>query len=627
MLQRFRYRIDTLMGRGAPALFLVLAALCCVLALLNGLMLLLFAPEDIRPRGARSSLWAGLLRVMSPALLLRDRGPAPFLGLTVVMAFSGVVLMSTIVPVISTGLHNQLARLRAGRSLVLESGHTVILGWSPQIHVVVAELVEANRGRRHACIAVLAEKDRTEMEVEIRERIATLAGTRVVCRTGSPADPQDVSLVNPQQARSVIVLPSEEKRPDLGVIKSLLAVARTRQGPDTGPYVVAGIEDHQNLAAARLAGGSRCRVISTQGFIARLMVHSSLQSGLSNVYTELLDFADHEIYMSHQPALTGLRFDDTLRAFRASAVIGLMRPDGHILMNPPGDTRIGPDDRIVLISESAATISLVPDVPELPAVSYAPVPDVAERGRSVLVLGCNQHLADIVEQFDAHLPAGSRVHVVTGEPAPIGNGSEGGLELTVQQADTTRRRVLESLLVEKYDHVMVLSPDGQDPQGADAGTLTTLLNLRDLAQDSPAPYTLVTEMADDRNRVLAQAARPDDLIVSANLLSLRLSQISENPHLDRIFDELFAPSGCQIMLRPATHYVPPWRPVTFGTVVEAVRRQGHLAIGHRLAHRVGEPPHHGIALNPDKETPLVYSPDDCIVILTSSSVIPPDHAP
>ncbi|WP_282695182.1 NAD-binding protein [Streptomyces sp. CC208A] len=622
MLQRFRYRVDTIMGRGAPALIGVLAVLCCLLAALNGLMLVLFAPEGIRPDSAGSSVWAGFLRVLSPTILIRDRGSVPFLAVAVLMAFGGIMLMSTLIPVISAGLQNQLARLRAGRSPVVESDHTVILGWSSQVHVVVAELVEANRSRRRACIAILAEKDRSEMETEIRERVGDLAGTRIVCRTGDPADPQDVSLVSPAQARSVIVLAAEDQRPDFGVIKSLIAVTGTGKEPGTGPLLVAGIEEEQNLAAARLAGGEHCRVVSTQGFIARLLAQSSLQTGLSSVYTELLDFAGHEIYMTHQPELDGRRFDDALSAFRASTVIGLMRQDGRILMNPDGDTRIDADDRIVVISEDDSTIALSDTAPEHIPVPPPPAATFRDEARNVLILGCNRRLGDIVEQLRAHLPAGSRVDVVADAPSPVQELRE-GLKLSHRQADITRRHVLEDLSVDKYDHVMVLCADDRSPQEADAGTLTTLLNLRDLAERNGHSYTLVTEMADDRNRVLAQAGKPDDLIVSSNILSLRLSQISQNPHLDRIFDDLFAPAGCQIALRPVTDYVPAGRPLTFSTVVRAVRRHGHLAIGHRLAHRIHEAPRYGITLNPDRQRILTYSEEDEVVLLTGSSLIPP----
>ncbi|MFE0736026.1 NAD-binding lipoprotein [Streptomyces sp. NPDC058855] len=624
MLQKFRYRVDNVMGRGAPALIGVLAVLCCLLAALNGLLLLAFAPDGIRPDNARSSVWAGFHRVLSPTVLLKDRGSAFFLVLAVLMAFGGIMLMSTLIPVISAGLQNQLARLRAGRTPVVESGHTVILGWSSQVHVIVAELVEANRRGRRACIAILAEKDRPEMETEIRERVGDTAGTRIVCRTGNPADPQDVGIVSPGRARSVIVLGTEDENPDFAVIKSLLAVAGTPREDGTGPLIVAGVADEQNLAAARLAGGPLCRVVSTQGFIARLLVQSSLQSGLSLVYSELLDFAGQEIYLTHRPELAGRRFDDTLLAFRASTVIGLMRQDGHILMNPPGDVRVEASDRMVVISEDITTLALADPAAELTPVPPQPAVTPRSTGRKVLVLGSNRRLGAIIGQLGAHLPAGSRVDVVAETPTMVGEGRGTGLELSFQQADITRRHVLEGLSVDTYDHVIVLCPGDRDPQEADAGTLATLLNLRDLAERTTDPFTLVTEMADDRNRVLAQAGKPDDLIVSGNFLSLRLSQISQNPHLDRIFDELFAPTGFQIALHPAAHYVPVNRPVTFGSVVGAVRHHGHLAIGHRIARHIRQAPHHGVELNPDREQPRTYTDEDQVVLLTGSSLIRPD---
>ncbi|GAA3399267.1 CASTOR/POLLUX-related putative ion channel [Streptomyces roseoviridis] len=623
MLQKFRYRVDNVMGRGAPALIGVLAALCFAFAALNGLLLLAFAPDGIRPDNARSSVWAGFLRVLSPTILIKDRGSAPFLMVAVFMAFSGIMLMSTLIPVISAGLQNQLARLRAGRTPVVETGHTVILGWSSQVHVVVAELVEANRGRRHACVAVLAEKDRSEMETEIRERVGDTAGTRIVCRTGNPADPQDVTIVSPERARSVIVLAAEDECPDFGVIKSLLAVAGTRGEGGTGPLLVAGVADEQNLAAARLAGGPRCRVVSTQGFIARLLVQSSLQSGLSQVYSELLNFSGHEIYMTHQPELAGRRFHDALLAFRASTVIGLMRQDGRILMNPHGDTRIEAPDRIVVLSEDLTTIALSDAVPEFTPVDPTPAKTSPAPGRNVLVLGSNQRLDAVIEQLGARLPAGSRVDVVADTPVAVEEWRGGGLELTFHRADITRRHVLEGLTVTKYDHVIVLCPGDRDAHEADAGTLATLLNLRDLAECAMHDFTLVTEMADDRNRVLAQAGKPDDLIVSGNFLSLRLSQISQNPHLDGIFDELFAPAGCQIALHPAGHYVPVHQPITFSSVVDAVRRHGHLAIGHRIARRISQPPQHGVRLNPDRAETHTYREEDQVVVLTGSSLIHP----
>ena len=58
------------------------------------------------------------------------------------------------------------------------------------------------------------------------------------------------------------------------------------------------------------------------------------QSGLSVVYTELLDFGGDEIYFHEEPALVGKTFGEALLAYEDSAVIGLQHGDGAIRAEP-----------------------------------------------------------------------------------------------------------------------------------------------------------------------------------------------------------------------------------------------------------------------------------------------------
>ena len=80
-------------------------------------------------------------------------------------------------------------------------------------------------------------------------------------------------------------------------------------------------------------------------------------------------------------------------------------------------------------------------------------------------------------------------------------------------------------------------------QRADARTLVTLLHLRDMVDRSGVPFTITSEMLDDRNRELAEVTKVDDVIVSDKLISLLVTQISENHHLTAVFDELFSRKG------------------------------------------------------------------------------------
>src|SRR5436190_16525664 len=89
-------------------------------------------------------------------------------------------------------------------------------------------------------------------------------------------------------------------------------------------------------------------------------------------------------------------------------------------------------------------------------------------------------------------------------------------------------------------------------------------------------------MLDVRNRALAEVTQADDFIVSDKLVSLMLSQISENKELNALFADLFRDEGSEIYLKPAKNYVNPGQAVNFYTVVEAARRRNEVAIGYRV---------------------------------------------
>ena len=64
------------------------------------------------------------------------------------------------------------------------------------------------------------------------------------------------------------------------------------------------------------SAATKLQLVLADDLIARIVVHSSRQSGLSAVYSELLDFDGCEIYTIEQPAIAGLelrRRDDGLR--------------------------------------------------------------------------------------------------------------------------------------------------------------------------------------------------------------------------------------------------------------------------------------------------------------------------
>ena len=170
----------------------------------------------------------------------------------------------------------------------------MILGWSDSIFTIVRELTLANESRKKPVIVVLADRDKVEMEEILRAKVPDLRGTRVICRSGSPMDLDDLALSSHPTARSVILLaPETSDDPDSEVIKTLLAL--THAGPD-GPRIVAEIRNPTNLEAARLVGADRTVLLDIRETVAKLVVQTSRQSGAAAVYTELFDYGGDEIY-------------------------------------------------------------------------------------------------------------------------------------------------------------------------------------------------------------------------------------------------------------------------------------------------------------------------------------------
>ena len=147
----------------------------------------------------------------------------------------------------------------------------------------------------------------------------------------------------------------------------------------------------------------------------------------------------------------------------------------------------------------------------------------------------------------------------------------------------------------------------------------TLLHLREIAERSGRPFSIVSEMLDDRNRELAEIARADDFIVSDRLVSLMMCQVSENKEYSAVFEELIDPEGSELYLKPADEYVEPDVPMNFYTVVEAACKRGEVAVGYRVEAEAGDPrKSYGVRLNPAKSRRIIFAGGDKIIVLAES---------
>jgi voltage-gated potassium channel Kch len=610
---RLRYMFDNSMSSGTPALIAWLIGATVVLIVFFSAILTVFqlGKGDYK-HNFFEQLFYNLLHALDPGTIGGDAGSWPFLLTLLALTLGGLFIVSALIGVLANGIDSKLADLRRGRSIVLEKEHTVILGWSESIFTIISELTLANESRKDPVIVILADRDKVDMEDELKVKVPERRGTKIICRSGSPMDLDDLRLSSHDTARSVILLAPDSDDPDSEVIKTLLAL--THSGED-GPRIVAEIQDPSNLEAAALVGKGRTTLLDIRETVAKLVVQTSRQSGAAAVYTELFDYSGDEFYFFEDHGLAGSTYAEAQQAFEAASIVGIV--DGTISkLNPPPDTVLTADQTLIVVVEDDSALEGQSQSLTEPALNRLG----EQAGDNVhptaaLVIGWNDRAPIVLRELDRYAPPGSTLTVLTAFGDPVVPSFE-NLAVTVVKASTTNRAVLEEHVGAALDQIIVLCYDRDlEAQAADSRTLVSLLHVRDILRKVGSETPVVSEMMDDRNRVLASVADVDDIVVSGEIVSLLVTQLSEDGRLEAVFKELLGAEGSEIYLRPAEWYVQPNDDVSWATVVAGATRRNETAIGLKSALLAEPGLKFGVVVNPPKSQIYTIGPGDAVVVL------------
>ncbi len=624
--ERLRYQFDNFMSKGTGSLIVGLAILSFIIITIMALVVVLLgiAPGDGERITFLEAVWLNLMRTLDAGTMGGDTGWG-FRVAMFVVTIGGVFVISTLIGVLTSGIESKMEELRKGRSRVIEKNHTVILGWSEQVYTIISELVEANSNRSDSCIVIMGESDKVEMEDLIKEKVGETGKTRIVCRSGNPIDMTDLQIVSLNTSKSILVLSPETDAPDAEVIKTVVAILNHPQRRAEPYHIVAELRDPMNYEIARVVGKNEVEWIQLGGLVARVIAQTCRQSGLSTVYTELLDFGGDEIYFTRQESLVGKTYKESLNRFTRNAVMGLAFADGSAVLNPPMDSVIKNEDQLIVIAEDDDKIALNQAAPVMDESCFVKQEKIIQKPEKTLVLGWNWRGKTLIRELEGYVPTKSEVLIVheAEEDEESIRALKRGLKnqsIKSQIGDTTSRSTLEELELSSYDHIIVLSDSDRLPtQKADSRTLITLLHLRDMAEKMDLDFSIVSEMQDVRNRNLAEVTRADDFIVSDKLVSLILAQVSENKGLNAVFTDMFDPEGAEIYLKPASRYVPSGQDVSFATFVEAAARLGETAIGYKLESFAHDAQNgYGVRVNPSKDEVIKLDGSDKLIVLAEN---------
>lgn len=642
--ERLQYRLDNVFASGPLAQFglLLLMSLLVVLIGATAYFAGLFSAAnrgvagisgDI-DRGFWDTVWWSLKHVFDPAFFDSDYGATlPVVLISLLISLLGMVLFAMLIGFISSGIDARLELLRRGNSLVKEQGHILILGWSNKVGAILRLLAAYRTGLK---VVILSTRDTELIREALRLEGVTALPIRYILRRGDPSSLAELERVAFAQAFSIIVLACENEdqpgsNPDAEAIRTLMLLASYDGWQEPRPKIVAEVTQKENLEIATIAAAGRIPVVCSAQIISRIIVQASRQVGLSAVYAELFSFAGNEIYVRGFAECEGKRFGDIAHAFPGAVPIGTSRArqqDGRTLYEPtlaPGcDYVVQPGEWLIFIAESDQIFCdlavLPPAIAPLPPEALAPV--VPER---ILILGWNGSIHDILLEYDAYMSGGGVIDVVSNYTpdeaaerlAAVGETHYRGIQVRFHRARAVTRPLLERFDPASYDCVVLLADESRGESDPDGSTILTQILLRDLISSRGGerrPHMLA-EIVTPRSRDLLVSTGLDDIIVSPEIVSLQITQVSQQQILMGVYQELMNAGGVEIYLKPAQRYAALGEPITFGELMGAAQQRREIAIGVDRRHGDGVDGRREVLLNPPRDVAWRLGPRDRVIVI------------
>ena len=641
-----RYKFDNFMSKGGSSIFfsllIIFIGLQLIIGLLRGLSYSLF-PEAIsqNAKDFLTNFFITFLQLTDPGNMAQDITSSYIFKISAIIAgLAGVIMFSALIAFITNALDRKISRLKKGFSKVIESDHTVILGWDEQrILEILRELIIANESEKKPCVLILSETDKEKMDDFLSVNLGDIKNTRIVTRSGNTSSLVSMNIISIDTCKSVIVLSrcsenasfKEKSASDANVIKSVLAVVAFCNRTEKHS-IVAEVFDPELRKVVTNISPSEITVVNSNDLLGKVIVQTSRSNGLSIVYTEMFSFAGCEVYF-YKNKWNNAKFGDLAYCFKDGIPLGICDRHGDIILNPHIETKMDNDQSIIILANDDSNIKLE-DTPIVSPDSYAPSSAKNSlRIEKELLLGWTSKAKIILDEYADYLLDNSIIDIVVSELTPkiskeiqTIKSKHKRIEISVWEKNVIRIEDLISLNPMQYNNIIILSPDSATSESADARNISILLQLRSLfdkmEKQQEIKTKIITEVSDSKNMELIAYTGVNDLIISNRLISMMLAQISENKKIYGLYDQLLKETGSEIYIKPIELYfqsIP--QQLKFADIIYAAQKRNEICIGIKIkALEKDFDANFGIEINPSKTKIFELQKGDSLVALSENEV-------
>lgn len=536
------YFINKFFQKGIKSQIVLLILLTVSSILIFSSLFLLIQPET----SFGETLWIVSTRMLDPGTFSGD-APSVIRWITYPVTISGVLLMSTLIGIISASITDQLIQLRRGIGTIQEENFTLIIGWNYRIFHLIQELIESNSNQDRFTLVILAAKDKIEMDEEISLNLRVPRKVKIITRNIDPLSVRSYRIINIIKAKSILLLTSTTDG-DFLISKCLLLLHKMIT--DHNIPIIFEVDSKYQSELIKPLLTQNTFPIERDSFFSKLITQTTLQSGMSNVFSELFSFRGNEIYTYPPKDFVGKSYGESILSMKNASLIGIIR-EGITTLNPDHTFTITEKDKLVVIMNDDDSIICEDSNSTL---------DVNLQGHTlsekidiffsnILILGWNSLGKEILWEFSKYTERNTTITIVSDEivskseiEKELNNDS---LRLEWVNKPYFKRQCLESLDLGSFDKIVILSADSTSPEESDTITISTILQLKALLTESHLPK-IISQILVERNVSLLDEDPSLEFIVSDSLVTGMISQIAENSDLFYALNDILDEEGCEI---------------------------------------------------------------------------------
>lgn len=640
--EKLNYKLERFMSKGGSSIFLsLLVVFICsfLIIILIRFILIKFFPQLDYFDDFWSDIWITFLQMTDPGNMNQDNTSPTWLKITTVLSgIVGVILLSMLIAFITTALEQMLYDFRKGRGKVIEEGHTLILGWNEKVVDIIRELVIANESERSASIVILSNEDKEIMDDLIAKRLPNTHSTKIITSTGDYANVNELKRVSVTKAKSVILLTTcsesssagDKMASDIQSVKSIMAIISCQQGENKLP-IIAEIFNQEKRDLISYFNDDNIVAIDSWDIMGKLLVQTSLSSGLEMVYNEILSFDGCEIYF-RSDNWNNIDFYDLPYHLKDGVPLGIYSEVNGLILRPQKGTILKNGDQVLILAEDDSTISFEKNAIITPNDIELADKRMKQKKKRVLILGWHNVASIFIRESVDYLLKGSVFDIMFNSPSEeittiIESTRERypDFEINLHNSNPLNLENLKAVNPFDYDNIIILSQDHseQSADKIDSDTLIILLLLRAISKENGGVKTnIITQVLNSENQDIITQTDVDDFIISNKLITMILAQLSEEPLIKTLYDDLFSEDGSEIYVKPVELYFTTFpQKISFADVMKLANKRNEICLGIRKGNLSKNPEFNfGVELNLDKNRMLEITENDYLVVLSEDEL-------